>query len=264
LWRNIEVQEVEGEAGRRSRVRDGVLVEGIMWKATAVLAVFAALVAAAPAFAQEDETVVLDIVLTRWGAEGEIVFVREVPIEPTLVGATCTATAKTENNSSEHPNNDFLLTSGGVTAVIPDFEAVAGETTSMTTTLVLGETITASIRLGEDGVTSEGLLVTLHCTTQPTATTTTQPPQPPENTTTTTQPPSGTTTTTQPPAGNTTTTEAPPVGGVSAGGGSSAVTGGPAASLISGGALLMAAALGLLAFARRGHDTELARNRPRG
>lgn len=213
-----------------------------MWKTAAVIAVLAALASAAPALAQEDDSIIIDIVLTRWGSEGEIVFVREVPVEPALVGATCAASATTENNSSEHPNNDFLLTSGGATAVIPDFERVAGATVSMTTPLVLGETITANIRLGADGVTSEGVLVALTCTAQPAPTTTTQPP-PPEDTTTTTQPP------------GTTPTEAPPVGGVEAGGGSSAGAATPA-PWIGAGAVLLVVALGLLALGRRRDDGE--------
>lgn len=217
-----------------------------MRKTAVIVATVLVALGAAPAFAQqEEESILIDIVLTRYGAVGEVVFVREVPVDAALVGATCTATATTENNSSEHPNNDFLLTSGGATAVIPDFERVAGATVSMTAPLMLGETIAVNIRLGGDGVTSEGVLVALACTGQPPPTTT-QPPQPPGDTTTTTQPPPG----------DTTTTEAPPVGGVEAGGGSSAGAGGPAGPLIGGGAVLLAAALGVLALGRRRSDAE--------
>ena len=87
--------------------------------------------------------------------------------------------------------------------------------TSASSPLVLGSTVTVSLRMGPDEVFSGGLVFTIDsCTPPTTTTTTTEPPEttttttPPETTTTTTTPPE-TTTTTEPPA-TTTTTEAPP------------------------------------------------------
>ncbi len=225
-----------------------------MRRAGIALSVVVMLFGAAPALAQGDQgdTVLIDVNMTLYGVEGQVIPVAVVTVDPELIGATCTGTARTENNASEHPGNDFILTSGASVAEIPNFEAVAGYITSMSSTLVLGETITASIRLGPDGVASEGIFITLAClsvrqppptttttttTTQPPATTTTQPPA----TTTTTQPPA-TTTTEPPPSGSTTTTEEPPEGGVDAGGGSTAGGGGTAALWIAAGGLTLVGA----------------------
>ena len=48
-------------------------------------------------------------------------------VDPGLVGARCSAgSVQTEEGGSEHPNNDYLLSSAGTTAEILDFEAVSG------------------------------------------------------------------------------------------------------------------------------------------
>lgn len=193
----------------------------LMRRASYALIVVAVLVGAAPALAQAD-IVIIDIDRIVRGAEGEIIEVASIAVDPALVGATCSGSARTENNSSEHPGNDFIIKSGGSTAEILDYERLAGQTTSMTGTLVLSDTVTASIRLGPDRVASEGVSIELSCVIEqvppPTTTTTTTTTQPTET-------PAPTTTTTSPSSGSTTTTEPAPIGGVSAGGGSTADTG---------------------------------------
>ena len=219
----------------------------LMRRAFYALTVVAVLVGAAPALAQAD-IVIIDIDRIVRGAEGEIIEVASIAVDPALVGATCGGSARTENNSSEHPNNDFIIESGESTAEILNYERLAGQTTSMTGTLVLGDTVTASIRLGPDRVASEGVAIKLSClielapppTTTTTTTTTTQPPERPAPTTTTTTTLS---------SGATTTTEPAPVGGVSAGGGSTAATGSLAVSWTMAGFLAL---LGALALAARG------------
>lgn len=241
-----------------------------MRRALFALTVVAVLIGAAPVSAQP-VVVIVEVNMTVYGNEGDVIQVAQAVVDPTLVGATCEGTARTENNASEHPGNDLIIESGTSTGVIPNFEAVAGQITSMTTTLILGETITASIRLGPDGVASEGILIQLSCAfvqepPETTTTTTTAPPPetttttapPPEPTTTTTAPPPEPTTTTQPPATtttgvpeDTTTTEPPPEGGVEAGGGSTAGTpDDDAAWLVGVGALILLGALVTLAVAR--------------
>lgn len=199
-----------------------------MPRAVVVLAMLAVLFGAAPALADEcqEEEILIRFDGNVFGREGDVVQVAMVAVDAHLVGATCVGTATVENNSSAHPGNDFIITSGGTSVGIPDFERIAGKVTTANLALVLGESITASIRLGPHGVASlagDTVVVVSVCRPPPT-TTTTQPPvtttQPPASTTTqppastTTQPPS--TTTTLPPV--TTTTETP-IGGVSAGGG---------------------------------------------
>jgi hypothetical protein len=171
-----------------------------------------------------------------------------VAVDAHLVGATCIGTVTVENNSSAHPGNDFVITSGGTSVEIPDFERIAGKVTTTTSKLVLGESITASIRLGRHGVASlAGDTVVVATICQPPPTTTTQPP--PTVSTTTTLPPVSTTTTLPP---VTTTTETP-IGGVSAGGGGVSEYGGGGlgnhgdvgAALLGVGGLVLLGAFGL-------------------
>lgn len=221
------------------------------------MALLGAVMVAAPAMAQT-ETIIIEIDGTTRGAEGSITTIAELAVDPAMVGTACTGTTQTSNNASEHPNNDFILSSGTSTAVFLDWEREAGAVVTTSMTLVLGDTITVELRLGPAEVSSGMVVITLTCaqseppptTTTTTTTTTTLPPPPATTTTTTTTPApttTTTTTTTTTPSPTTTTTEPPPEGGVSAGGGSMAPASGEAAWWLGGGALAAAAATLLLA-----------------
>ncbi len=224
-----------------------------MRKASITFAVAGVLLLAVPAIAQSN-SILIEITGINRGDEGEIIRVASVDVDPGMFGWLCTGTAQTENNASEHDDNDFILTSGSSSAEILNWEAVAGAIVSMSGTLVLGESITVDLRMGPDRVSSGGVRIVLTCspppppeTTTTTSTTTTAPPE----TTPTTQAP----TTTQPPA-EVKTTEPPPQGGVSAGGGSTADTGITAAELLVGlGIAALATALGLVFLGRQRDST---------
>ncbi len=188
------------------------------------VALFGAVMLAAPATAQT-ETIIIEIDGITRGAEGSITTIAEVAVDPAMVGATCAGASQTTNNASEHPNNDFILSSGTSTAVIADWEREAGVVVNTSMTLVLGETITVQLRLGTGEVSSGMVSIALTCAQPPPITTTTTTTTSTTTTTTTLPPPPATTTTTTTtttPAPTTTTTEPPPEGGVSAGGGSMA------------------------------------------
>ena len=226
-----------------------------MRKASIAFAMVGLLLLAVPVLAQSN-TIVIEISGVNRGDEGDIRRVASVDVDPGMVGWLCTGTAQTENNASEHPDNDFILTSGSSSTEILDWEAVAGGITNTSGTLVLGESITVDLRLGPRGVSSGGVRIVLTCS----------PPPPPETTTTTvaqtttttvaqttttTTPPQTTTTTTTTPPGDTTTTEPPPVGGVSAGGGATAADGEEIAVLwLTAGALVLLSSAALLARQR--------------
>ena len=128
------------------------------------LAIFGVLLMAVPALAQE-ATILISIGGIVRGDEGEIFEVAVQDVDPGLVGARCTAgTAQTEEGGSEHPNNDFIISSAGTSAEIKDFESVSGAVVAMSGAITLGESITVSLRLGPDRVSSGGLLITLTCT----------------------------------------------------------------------------------------------------
>jgi len=225
------------------------------------LAVVGLLLLAVPVLAQSN-TIEIEVAGINRGDEGDIFRVASVDVDPGMVGWRCTGTAQTENNASEHPDNDFILTSGSSSTEILDWEAAAGEITNTSGTLVLGESITVDLRLGPDRVASGEVRIVLTCS----------PPPPPETTTTTvaetttttvaettTTTVAETTTTTHVdtpstvtiPPDDTTTTEPPPVGGVSAGGGATAAGGWEAAVLwLAGGALVLLSSAALFAQRR--------------
>ncbi len=229
-------------------------VGGIVRKASIASAMVGLLLLAVPVLAQSN-TIEIEVAGINRGEEEDILRVASVDVDPEMLGWLCIGTAQTQNNASEHRDNDFILTSGSSSIEILDWEAVAGEITNTLGTLVLGESITVDLRLGPARVSSGGVRIVLTCspppppetTTTTTATTTTTPPE----TTTTTQAP----TTTQPPA-TTTTTEPPPEGGVSAGGGSTAGTGITLAEVLVGaGVTALATALGLVFLGRQVNST---------
>ncbi len=259
---------MEGRSGTWATARPEPKGEGMIRRIVFSIALFGAVMLAAPATAQT-ETIIIEIDGITRGAEGSITTIAEVAVDPAMVGATCVGASQTTNNASEHPNNDFILSSGTSTAVIADWEREAGVVVNSSMTLVLGETITVQLRLGTGEVSSGMVSIALTCaqpppittttttTTSTTTTTTTLPPPPATTTTTTTTtlppPPATTTTTTTTttPAPTTTTTEPPPEGGVSAGGGSMAPASGEAAAWLGGSALAAAAGTLLLALGWR-------------
>lgn len=187
----------------------------------AVLTVW--LIVAVPAFAQTVITIEIEGVAR--GDEGEEVVLAERAVDPADVGATCSGTLTTENNSSVHPDNTLVITTGDTRAEIPNVEEFPGEMLVIEETLVLGDSIVVSMIFGPNGVTSGGMTLVLECMQQETTTTTT------------------TSTTVAP----TTTTIAAPTGGVATGGGGTVgpdhsplvVWGGAAAGLVGlGGAYL--------------------------
>ena len=213
---------------------------------TVMVALLAILSGAGAARGEEchEEKIIIQFAANVFGSEGEVVEVARIAVDAHLISATCIGTATVENNSSAHPGNDFIISSGGSSVVISDFERDVGTVTAATSQLVLGETVTASIRLGPHGIASlagDTVVVVSVCQ-----------PQPPPTTTTTQQPP---TTAQQPP----TTTQAPaaiaaetPIGGVVAGGGGAApANSGFELMMLGVGALALLGAFGLSALALR-------------
>ena len=148
---------------------------------------------ALPAGALRDIVIPVDTVVR--GDVDEVIELMTVPVEPDEVGLLCQLTVTGENNSSEHPNTDLIVTSAGASLVLPDVEATASGTTRGGGEIVLGETVVIEVRLGAHRVFSGGLTLSSQCA--PPATTTTVAP----TTTTTVAPPTSVApTTTEAPA----------------------------------------------------------------
>jgi hypothetical protein len=217
-----------------------------MRRAAIGLAVSVVLLIAMPAIAQT-ATIDISIAGVVDGSPGDVVRVHTETVPEGMVGWSCSGTATTGNDASEHIGSNFHLASGSSNASILNWEAVANSTTSMSGSLVLGPTITIDLELGEDGISSGGVAMVLSCSQPPPpeTTTTTAPPV----VTTTTAPPVVTTVTTPPPGD--TATVPPPEGGVAAGGGGTAGDGLGALPWLAGGGLALLGAAALLGVGRR-------------
>jgi predicted extracellular nuclease len=177
-----------------------------------IVAAFAFVLLALPAAAIDDITIPLTTVVR--GAEGESFLLAEVA---TGSDAGCEADvwATAQNNESVHIGNDLIVSSGGGQVLLSDVESAIGKVTTANGTLVLGDTITVTLVLGQAdegrprSVFSGGMTVTVSCIPDETTTTTTIP-----ETTTTTAPETTTTTeaitTTTTTLPETTTTTVPP------------------------------------------------------
>jgi predicted extracellular nuclease len=176
-----------------------------------IVAAFSLVMLALPAVAIDDITIPLTTVIR--GAEGESFLLAEAPTGSD-VGCEAAVSATAHNNESIHIGNDLIVASGGNQVVLADVESAVGKVTNANGTLVLGDTITVTLVLGQAdegrprSVFSAGMTVTVSCIPDETTTTTTLPETTttvPETTTTTEA--VTTTTTTLP---ETTTTTVPP------------------------------------------------------
>ena len=130
--------------------------------AAAVMAAVSLVGLAMPAGAQPG-SFVIDLEGVATGAVGSVLQVASETVDPQFVGATCTVSGATENNSSVHPDNDLILTSGTTTAEVGDIEDIPGQVVTGSGPMTLGETIDVSLRFGPDGLTSAGIRLTFTC-----------------------------------------------------------------------------------------------------
>ena len=139
--------------------------------AIAVSSIGLAFVAAGAASA--DDTVVVRVPLDRTAssAPGTTVVLDQVTVDPGLVGRSCDASYRGDNNGSVHPGTDLLITSNGATVVLVDVEGDPGRITTGSSTLTLGPSVQVSVRVGADGFASLGAQLTIVCPASATTTT---------------------------------------------------------------------------------------------
>lgn len=100
-----------------------------------------------------------------YGEAGSLYQLAEVTVAPDHVGVSCTMTVHTENQSSVHPGNDLLITTGDSQAVIEGVEAEANAGKDLSAEVVLGETIVVALRFGPEGRSSMGYGLDVDCGT---------------------------------------------------------------------------------------------------
>ncbi len=146
-------------------------------------------------------TIPIDSVLR--APAGSVTPVASAPVPAQFQGSACLVEVEADNQESVHENNDLIISSGGSSGEVDDFESEAFGVRGASLPLVLGDTVSVSLRMGPDGISSGGVLITIDCTQQPVESTV--PPTteaevaPPESTTTIVEvaPPGSETTTTE-------------------------------------------------------------------
>ncbi|MGI9584957.1 MAG: DUF7507 domain-containing protein [Acidimicrobiia bacterium] len=114
--------------------------------------------------------------------EGTVTYLATENTPADLIGTMCISVAEARNQSSVHPGNDLIVSSGGESVTLEDVERSPGATTTAGGPLTLGPTVTISLEMGPDEVFSGGITVKILDCTPPT---TTMPPTTVPSTTTT-------------------------------------------------------------------------------
>ncbi len=134
------------------------------------------------AVAQEPDTVI-DVPVEPVYDTGEVgasVAVGSAAVAAELVGRSCNVVVTATNQSSVHPGNTLVVSSGESSVSVAGIEDAAGAVSTEAGTITLGDTISLAVVLGEDGATSVGSSLKVTCEALPEATPT--PPTPAEPT----------------------------------------------------------------------------------
>lgn len=122
--------------------------------------------------AQDDPVITIPIDSDVRAPAGSETVLEQIEIAQEFVGATCEVSAVADNNSSVHPGNDVIISSGGSSVVLLDVEGFAGKVTEARGVLVLGPTASVTLLMGPDERFSAGLFI-IECDGGPITTTTT-------------------------------------------------------------------------------------------
>lgn len=93
------------------------------------------------------------------GEPGETIVVATETVPTEHIGWVCSGRASTVNNGSIHPGNDLHIVSGNSEITIENVEDIPSMGHEIEQVMVLGDTITVSITLGSDGISSGGFVI---------------------------------------------------------------------------------------------------------
>lgn len=105
-------------------------------------------------------------------APGTVTQIATAPVPEAFQGSDCIAEVESINQESVHPDNDLILVSGETSGEVLDFESEAFQDTTAEIPLTLGTDLVVSLRMGPNGVSSGGVLITVDCTRVTESTTT--------------------------------------------------------------------------------------------
>lgn len=98
------------------------------------------------------------------------------------VGWNCTVLVDGTNNGSVHPNNDLVVRSGTDSVFLRNVERDPDAVTTATGILTLGNSVTITLDMGPDGISSVDLVAVLTCLAPPPPPPPPPPPTPPAST----------------------------------------------------------------------------------
>lgn len=101
------------------------------------------------------------------GDAGSSVAMGSADVDAEMVGRSCNVVATVTNQESVHTGNTLVVSSGDSSVSIAGIEDVAETVTTQGGTITLGNTVSVSVVLGEDGATSLGSSLTVTCETLP-------------------------------------------------------------------------------------------------
>lgn len=128
---------------------------------TAVAALVSVWAVGGPADAQTIEVPIEQIVIE--GTPGSTVQIGSADVPADLVGRTCEITVSVVNQESIHGGNKLIVASDGSSVEVEGIEDQAGSTTSVAGTITLGPTLTVSVFLAVDDISSLGSNLTVTC-----------------------------------------------------------------------------------------------------
>ena len=142
-------------------------MERFMKKLIAALSVFvASIMLPVSVFAATPQISIPVSTIVR-GNEGSTHELARKTVESKYVGMTCDVNATAKNQSSVHPDNDLIVSSGTNKVILKNVERESNGTTVAEGKLTLSDKLIVNLKLGRDKVFSGGLDVNLHCVQPP-------------------------------------------------------------------------------------------------
>ena len=103
-----------------------------------------------------------------YGAPGSTLVLATQTVESEEVGRSCQVSIDVHNNESVRQGTDLLVSSAGVSLTAANVEALAGDAPEVPLgSLVLGATVTGSVRFGPRGEASTAATIVVDCPDAP-------------------------------------------------------------------------------------------------
>lgn len=102
-------------------------------------------------------------------APGSLVTIATKDVPADLAGRSCNLSVTVTNQSSVHPGNALVITSGDTKVTVEKVEETANSVVTGTGVLTLGSNVTVALQLGNEGLSSLGSSAKVTCEALPPA-----------------------------------------------------------------------------------------------